>query len=454
MNLSKSYKKRLQELAGTKIMSESSIVKDELNSLPFKKDIESIGGIIYSIGGRVRDEILGKKSKDLDILITGVPLDRLEHILINYGKVKEVGKSFGVIKFVPFGETEDIDIAIPRTEVKKGEGYTGFEVTSDHTLPIESDLLRRDFTINSIAQDSNGNIIDPFGGLNDIKNKIIRVTNERAFGEDPLRMARAVQFSSRFGFTIESNTMALIKMNAHKIKEISPERILIEFDKIIKKGNPQVGIDNLVETGLFKEIFGFDYKGDSDFIKVKTMADFIYKIFENSGALASSFYRTKLKGEINVTNQILALELQEKLSNDKLSDRIIIQKMLNISPNIEESGLLKNETKALIKSFKDGLYPLNIKDLNINGNDLIAMGFQKAEIGKNQNLVMQAVLSDELANKKEDIVNFINDINKITDTSKDSENNNTSENPDSITAITEARKIIKKLLFSSVKSKN
>lgn len=321
MNISESYKNRLSELAGTKLITESSVVKDKLNSLTFKKDVESIGGKLYAVGGVVRDEILGKPSKDLDILITGVPLDRLGQILINHGKVNDVGKSFGIIKFVPFGKAEDIDIAIPRTEKSTGTGYQGFEVTSDHTLPIEADLFRRDITINSLAQDSEGNIIDPFNGLEDLKNKIIRVTNEKSFGDDPLRMIRCIQFSARFDFTIEPNTMALIKINAHKIKEISPERYLIEFDKIIKKGSPQIGMDILIDSGLFKEMFGFDYAGDNDFGKVQTMADLIYKLFEDSGQLVSSFYKKKLKGENDSENQIKALELQERLTGDKLEDR-------------------------------------------------------------------------------------------------------------------------------------
>src|SRR3990172_3761107 len=460
MNLSESYKKRLSELAGTKLLTESSVVKDRLNALTFKNDVESIGGKLYAVGGINRDEILGKPSKDLDILITGVPLDRLEHILVKHGKVKEVGKSFGIIKFVPFGETEDIDIAIPRTEKSIGTGHQGFEVTSDHTLPIEDDLARRDFSLNSLAQDSEGNIIDPFGGLEDIKNKIIRVTNEKSFGDDALRMLRAVSFSARFGFTIEPNTMTLIKMNAHKIKEISPERYLIEFDKIIKKGDIQYGMDVLIGSGLFKEMFGFDYVGDKNFSKVKIMADLTYKLLENSGNLASSFYKNKWKGETNVENQIKALELQEKLTGDKLEDRKIVQKILNISPNIEDCGLLKDNTKTIIKIFVDNSYPLNIKNLDINGNDLMAMGFKKEEIGKNNILIMQGVLSDEIPNKKEDIMKFIEEINKKPENQEQNIENEPSGKPsvyldskDNINSITEARKVVRNILLEFEKNK-
>jgi tRNA nucleotidyltransferase/poly(A) polymerase len=448
MNLSESYKNRLQELAGTKILAESSIVVDELNALPFKKDVESIGGKIYSVGGRVRDEILGKQSKDLDILITGVPLDRLEHILIKYGKVSPVGKSFGIIKFVPTGETEEIDIAIPRTEKKTGAGYTGFEVTSDHTLPIEADLKRRDITINSIAKDAEGNVIDPFGGLDDLKNKVIRATNEKAFEEDPLRLLRSIQFSARFGFSIEPKTMSMIKNNAHRIKEISGERILIELEKILKKGNIKTGVDILINTGLFKEIFGFTYVGDNDFSKIKIMADFIYKMFENRGHSAASFYKGRLEGSNDVTNQIKALELQDNLLGNKLEDRKIVQKILSMSPNIEESGLLKDGTKVIIKSFKDGIYPLKTTDLQINGEDLKTMGFQKEGIGKNLALIMKAILSDEIPNKKEDIIKFVEEINKPIELDKN-DDINTSDSPDSINVIKEVRKIVRNILEES-----
>lgn len=151
-------------------------------------EVKSLDGHIYIVGGAVRDAFIGKESKDLDIVITGVHLDSVLNILGRNGKIKEVGRSFGIIKFIPFGETEDIDVAIPRTERKISTGYQGFEITIDHLLPIEKDLERRDFTINSIAYSFETGIVDPFNGVQDLKLKRIKMTNAKAFQEDPLRM--------------------------------------------------------------------------------------------------------------------------------------------------------------------------------------------------------------------------------------------------------------------------
>jgi tRNA nucleotidyltransferase (CCA-adding enzyme) len=296
-----------------KMMNEAQIMG--LNYLPFKEDVEEAGGKIYSVGGAVRDEFLGKESKDLDILITGVPFEQLEQILGKYGAVNAVGKSFGVLKFKPKGASEDIDIAIPRTETPTGEGgHQGFDVKSDHSLPIEKDLERRDFTINAIAKDIEGNIVDPFGGQEDLKNKVIKVVNPQAFSDDPLRMLRAVQFASRFGFSIESETMKMIKENAGRVKEIAPERILTEFDKIVKKGNVLTGAILLDETGLLKEIFGrglyYDFRNTKEpFDKVRTMGEFVYLLSKNLVNDPAEFFKTNLKGDENAYREIKALQL-------------------------------------------------------------------------------------------------------------------------------------------------
>ena len=112
------------------------------------------GGKIYQIGGVVRDEMLGKVSKDLDLLVVGIELDELGKILSPYGKVNLVGKSFGIIKFTPEGSSEEIDISIPRIDSRStGKGHKEFEVKLGKGISLEQDQLRRDFWMNAIAKD-------------------------------------------------------------------------------------------------------------------------------------------------------------------------------------------------------------------------------------------------------------------------------------------------------------
>ena len=380
-----------------------------INDLAFKQDVVDAGGKIYSVGGKVRDDFLGKDSKDLDILITGVPFETLEQILAKYGTVNNVGKSFGIIKFKHFNDDEEIDIALPRTEKKTDAGYQGFEVTSDHGLPIEQDLARRDFTINSIARDSGGNIIDPYNGVQDLKDKIIRVTNPDAFAEDPLRMLRAVQFAARFDFTIEPVTLKLIQDNAAKIKEISPERILIEFDKIVTKGDPIAGIYWLNNTLLFQHIFGVQFVGKytEDFLDVNNMAEFIYACLHRTTINPSTYYKQVLKGDNDTVNNIRALEYLDKIGDNVAYNRLIASIMYKLSPNIANSEFIPDNLRGIFKSFVHGIYPSSISQLAINGNDLIAKGLVGAQIRDMQNSILAAIYSNKLKNDKDDILNFV-----------------------------------------------
>lgn len=390
-------------------INESLSIKD-INELPFKNDVINAGGQIYSVGGAVRDGLLGKDSKDLDILIAKVPIDKLMAILSRYSdkEVKEVGKSYGVIKFVPKGSKEEIDIAIPRTERKTSGGHTGFDFFPDHNLPVEKELARRDFTINAIAKSHDGKIVDPFNGIEDLKNKIIRVIGEKSFSDDPLRMLRAVQFASRFGFTIEPETERMIKENSSLIKEISPERILIEFDKMIKKGDVVYGIELLNRLNLFKEIFNFNFLGEyKRFSRVKNMADFIYLCFTEQSEKPSVAFKNKFMGDIETTKQLEALEMLPLIKEVEPDDRIVVSKMLNKSPLISESGLLNNYVRKIISDFENGKYPKTFSGLEIDGNDLMAMGLKGKDIGITLGRVYSAVLRDKLDNDKNDILLFI-----------------------------------------------
>ena len=393
-------------------MNEQGIMS--LQDLPFKSEIEQLGGKIYSVGGAVRDEFLGKDSKDLDILITGIPMKELERLLTKYGKVNLVGANFGVLKFVPRGSSEEIDIAIPRTETATGGGgHKDFNVTSDHALPIEKDLERRDFTINAIGKDSDGNVIDPYGGQEDLKNKIIRIVNPVAFSDDPLRMLRAVQFASRFGFVIEPTTMDMIKTNAEKIKEIPPERILIELDKIVKKGNKRIGAQLLQNTGLFNQIFGYDLKPStidrSDFEGVKTMGEFLFLLTRLLPEPAE-FVKNNLKGDIETYKQMKALQYAYDAANefDMTKARIAAHNVYITSKDMLQSQILPELIGEAAQELLQGKYPKSLGELAVNGNDLIGLGLEGKEIGKALKNMLVEIYDGNVRNNKEELLSLVN----------------------------------------------
>jgi hypothetical protein len=191
---------------------------NDLKNVQFIKALIENNYEVYLVGGAVRDLVLNKPNKDIDLVIRKMSIDDLITFLQKYGRVDVVGKSFGVIKFID-NNGVDYDIALPRSDKKNDSGgYHGFDIQSDKNLPIEADLIRRDAKFNAMAINLNtGKFIDPLGGMNDIKNKQISAANPEAFSDDPLRMLRIIQFASRFGFSIELETMKMIQNNAERI---------------------------------------------------------------------------------------------------------------------------------------------------------------------------------------------------------------------------------------------
>lgn len=217
----------------------------------FQKIWEAAGEIYY-VGGCVRDELLGHPSKDHDFLVTKIPMERLTQLLKPLGKVAVVGKSFGVLKFTPH-DTPDVtfDIALPRTEKSTGTAHREFEVSYDPALPVEVDLARRDFTVNAMARNvRTGEIIDPFQGQEDLRNRLLRQVFPQAFSEDPLRILRGVQFAARFGFTLETQTAASMQEHAELLRTVSGERIMEEIVKLFKAPKPSVGFVMMRDLGI------------------------------------------------------------------------------------------------------------------------------------------------------------------------------------------------------------
>ena len=219
--------------------------------------IREAGGRAFMVGGTLRDFLLGKAYKDLDLLVTGLPQDDLIRLLRHRGRVQRVGQAFGVLKFLPREwDAEPIDIALPRVETSTGVGHRDFRVDFDHTLPVEIDLARRDFTINAMALDlSSQRLIDPFGGRADLDGDVLRQVSPMAFPEDPLRMLRGVQFASRFGLQVEPETQAAMAAHAASISTVAPERIAMEFQKLFRAPRPSHGFVLMHQVGLLPHLF-------------------------------------------------------------------------------------------------------------------------------------------------------------------------------------------------------
>lgn len=222
--------------------------------IPFAKNLRAAfpQAEIFLVGGMVRDLLLGRASKDVDLVVRGVPLPRLISFLKKSGRVDVVGKTFGVIKF------NGIDIALPRTEIAGGSGaYRDFVTHSKHDLPLVEDLSRRDFTINAMALNIfTGELVDPFGGAADLKKKIIRAVGKPAdrFAEDHTRVLRALRFACQLNFKIDPTTWRALKKSVTKINGVvPPELIGREFLKSLV-ANPEMFMKLWDESGAFKQV--------------------------------------------------------------------------------------------------------------------------------------------------------------------------------------------------------
>ena len=207
---------------------------------------------VYLVGGAVRDQLLGLVVKERDWVVVG----STQSEMLAQG-FKQVGKDFPVFLHPKTKE----EYALARTERKTGHGYDGFEVHASPEVTLEEDLLRRDLTINAIAQDEDGKIIDYFGGVKDLQEKKLRHVSE-AFSEDPLRLVRLCRFQSRFEeFKIDSNTQSMCQkmVTSGEVNHLTPERVWLEWQKVFKTGNPGAFLESLETMGAWRILMqGFD----------------------------------------------------------------------------------------------------------------------------------------------------------------------------------------------------
>ncbi len=213
--------------------------------------VKEVGGRAMFNGGCVRDEFLGLQSKDIDIEVYGVPVERLEILLSAFGRgVATVGKSFAVYKL-----GQDIDVSLPRREKKTGKGHKGFTVEADPYMSFEEACSRRDFTVNAILKDAiTGEIVDPYNGVRDIEARLLSVVSTKSFQEDSLRVLRLAQFASRLGFNIGVETRALAVET--DLSDLPKERVWMELEKMfLKSKDVSVGVQYLIDLKIAEKLF-------------------------------------------------------------------------------------------------------------------------------------------------------------------------------------------------------
>lgn len=244
------------------------------------------GGRAYLVGGGVRDHLMGLAVKDWDVEVFGVEGEDLRTELARTGSVNTVGRAFGVYKWTPRGEGRgvgvEIDVSIPRRDSKVGPGHRGIAVTGDPTMSIAEAARRRDLTINAMMWDLVAEeLVDPYGGREDLAAGRLRAVDRTTFLEDPLRALRVVQFAARLGFDADPQLVELCREAT--LAELPPERVQGEWGKLLLKGRHlHLGFDVARRTEVLGRVFPEVAGVDAD-LALQRLADGPRASFDHEG---------------------------------------------------------------------------------------------------------------------------------------------------------------------------
>ena len=410
----------------------------------------------YIVGGAIRDILLGLKPKDVDFA-TNLPYEILKTLFSEYTP-KETGKSFGVLRI----RINDIDYEI----AKFREDIYGKEEKVTFVDEIKNDLVRRDFTINAMAYNETEGIIDLYNGQKDIENKVINFVRnaEERIIEDPLRTLRAFRFMSKLNFSLSKNTIEAIKNQKSLLKNIPEERITIEFSKLLLGENIKNTLTLMKDTGVL-EIIIPEFKATYDFnqsnphhnldlfnhiinVVSRVPADLElrysallhdiakpivqtfdekgiahYKTHEIVGADMARDILTRMKLPVKLINTVVEIikkhmilykDVTDKKFNKLLSEmgynnlwRLIEHSIADNSSKNNEVVSIENDFHERLKRAVEKQMQVTVSDLAIKGNDLIELGFVGTEIGKVKGELLDKYLSEEIQNKKEEMLNYV-----------------------------------------------
>ena len=343
---------------------------------------------VYLVGGCVRDAFLGREIYDYDIEVYDIKPAKFNKLMASIG-ASGVGKSYFIYKY------KNYDIGLPRSESKTGNLHKDFAVSYINDPSKAS--LRRDFTINAMMMNIfNGEILDFYGGKQDLANKTLRHIDSEKFKEDPLRVLRGVQFSARLDFSIVSETLALMK--SLNLEHLSRDRINTELIKFFHAKYLEKGAYYLFELGLFKEIFGMQISMDDGFLSdLKSAREFVdderlflYLLFGKFELDAKEILE-----KMRLPKSYFSI-LKQPYFKDMPSDKELMQIALNMPI---KSWLGAYNKEQIGRAKKLGIYEMKF-DPKVDVAEILSAGFKNKEIAKEIKRRQELEISKYLSERK------------------------------------------------------
>ena len=374
-----------------KLSEQAKLIIDSLRTAGFEA---------FAVGGAVRDSLMGRSADDFDITTSAKPEETKK--VFSAFPVIETGIKHGTVTVVLDGTP--FEVTTYRSECAYSDSRHPDSVS--FVTDIKEDLARRDFTMNAIAYSHYDGIIDPFNGADDIQNKIIRTVSDpnQRFTEDALRILRALRFSSVLGFEIEENTRQAIFSLAENLKFVSGERIYAEMKKLICGMNAQNVINEYIE--VFKAILPISGDYRSIFKLPNDIAMRFYCLFGESYKDALRVMRSdnKVREVCNI------LSASKPIPNDEIGIKFYISALGKEAAKTViayRKALFNEDSDNKAELLLNSEIPLYLSDLAVNGTDLTKLGIKGKAIGEALDILLKAVIKDEIINEKEVLLKYL-----------------------------------------------
>ena len=367
----------------------------------------------YIVGGSLRDMIIGRTPSDFDVTTSALP----EEILEVFSDMKTIptGLKHGTVTVLSGGEPIEVTTFRTDGEYLDSRHPESVSFASD----VRDDLSRRDFSVNAIAYNEKRGIVDPFGGKDDIKRKLLRAVGDpdTRMKEDALRIMRALRFSAQLGFTIEENTLAALKRTRDGLAKVSRERIGVEMAKLITSPEPAEPLGIMLKTGISTYVLGDYIPNERCISELGSLApDFFVRfacLLWDCDEVQAREILNSLKYSNAQKNGVLNLLSSRTLPYPK-NDAEIRRFIISLGKHSESAAILLNVLEGApnsllsdIKRVSSTPFARSISELKLGGNDLLALGISGKDIGATLQRLFEAVTDNPTLNTKEELIQII-----------------------------------------------